>query len=220
MKIRHLILASVLLVSCVGHEKFQEFNPGDQRKPAASRTVLDASGYLYDPTDRSCDGFPRLHVGTMAGTCLGLVIGRDQAMDSATKRPLAMPRTLLSLKGTDDFLLVDMGGWKANNGSLNLLKKVSGRYEVRTLKTGLNLAHGLALSPDGFIYIGESQQISRFHMNGDKVVDWQLVIKDLPRHKGHMHPLTHFTFDPRNGDLFVNSGAPTDHCFAKDNQRV
>ncbi len=27
-----------------------------------------------------------------------------------------MPRTILQLKNSDDFLLVDMGGWKDNNG--------------------------------------------------------------------------------------------------------
>ncbi len=27
-----------------------------------------------------------------------------------------------------------------------------------------------------------------------------------------MHPLAHFTFDPRNGDLYINAGAPSDHC--------
>jgi hypothetical protein len=30
-----------------------------------------------------------------------------------------------------------------------------------------------------------------------------------------MHPLTQFTFDPRNGDMYINSGAPSDHCYQK-----
>jgi hypothetical protein len=43
-------------------------SPAPEREVAASRKVLDTSGYLYDPTDRSCDGFPRLQVETMPGT--------------------------------------------------------------------------------------------------------------------------------------------------------
>jgi hypothetical protein len=29
------------------------------------------------------------------------------------------------------------------------------------------------------------------------------------------HPLSHFAFDPRNKDLYINSGATSDHCFSK-----
>lgn len=187
------------------------------RATASAKMVQDASGYLYDPKDRSCDGFPRLNVDTMPGTCLGLVIPQDKAIDPATKKAFVMPRTLVGIPGTKDFLLVDMGGWKANNGVLfRLSAKSDGQYEVKALKTGLNTPHGLAAGPFGYFYLGESDKISRFHLEKGSVSDWQLVVGGLPRFKGHMHPLTQFTFDPRTNDMFINSGAPSDHCYVKE----
>lgn len=188
-----------------------------EREPAAAKAVLDGSGYLYDPKDRSCDGFPRLQVDTMPGTCLGLVIPQEKAIDPKTKKAFTMPRTIVAVPGTKDFLLVDMGGWKANNGVIFLLKvKSDGQYEVRSLRTGLNTPHGLAFGPYGYFYVGETDKISRFHFENGEIKDWQLVVGGLPRFKGHMHPLTQFTFDPRNNDMFINSGAPSDHCYVKD----
>lgn len=187
------------------------------RETASGKLTLDASGYLYDPRDRSCDGFPRLKVDTMPGTCLGLVIPQARGVDRAAKVSFVMPRTLVSVPGTKDFLLVDMGGWKANAGVLFWLREgADGNYEVKALRTGLNTPHGLAFGPFGYFYIGESDKISRFHFAGGKVNDWQLVVAGLPRFKGHMHPLTQFTFDPRNNDMFINSGAPSDHCYVKE----
>ncbi|RZA09421.1 MAG: L-sorbosone dehydrogenase, partial [Proteobacteria bacterium] len=187
------------------------------RLTASAKLIQDSSGYLYDPADRSCDGFPRLNVDTMPGTCLGLVLPQAKAVDPVSKKAFVMPRTLVAIPGTKEFLLVDMGGWKANNGVLFWLKpKADGQYEVRSLKTGLNTPHGLSAGPFGYFYLGESDKISRFHFANGKVADWQLVVAGLPRFKGHMHPLTQFTFDPRTNDMFINSGAPSDHCYVKE----
>lgn len=208
---RYLLpILCLVFVQC----SWQNFNLG--RSLSAQKTVLDKSGYLYDPKDRSCDGFPRLQVETMPGTCLGLVLPRDRAMDADSKKPFIMPRTILQLPGTAEFLVTDMGGWKDNNGSLYWLRKnSSGVYEPKLLKTGLNKPHGLRLGPDGLVYLGESHQIIRFRFAQGKIADTQLVFNKMPRFKGHMHPLTQFTFDPRNHDLFINSGAPSDHCYVK-----
>ncbi len=177
--------------------------------PAARAAVapgVDGAGYSYNPRDTSCDGFPRLQVETMPGTCLGMVLPRGE---------LVMPRSILQLRNADEFLLVDMGGWHPNNGGLYLLHRENGAYKTTLVKGGLNTPHGLAYSPDGWIYIGESDKISRFKFEKGRLHSWQTAIKDLPRFKGHMHPLTQFTFDPVSGDLFVNSGAPSDHCTAR-----
>ena len=189
-----------LLVGCAGSQS-------DRRAPAGDGQTLDKAKYLYNPDDKSCDGFPRLRVTTAPGTCLGMVLPKSN---------LVMPRTLVQIKGSEDFLLVDMGGWRPNNGALYLMHKSAGRYALAPLKQKLNMPHGLAYSPDGWIYIGETDKISRFHMSGGAVVDWQIAIDKMPRPKDDMHPLTQFTFDQNSGDLFVNVGAPSDHCFAKE----
>lgn len=173
---------------------------------AAVAPPVDGAGYSYNPRDTSCGGFPRLQVETMPGTCLGMVLPRGD---------LVMPRSILQLRDSDDFLLVDMGGWAPGNGALYLLAKENGIYKTKLIKGELNIPHGLAYSPDGWIYLGESQQISRFKFADGRLSDWQLAVDNLPRFKGHMHPLTQFTFDPKSGDLFVNSGAPSDHCTAR-----
>ncbi|RYZ62975.1 MAG: L-sorbosone dehydrogenase, partial [Proteobacteria bacterium] len=80
------------------------------------------------------------------------------------------------------------------------------------LKASLDGPHGLSFGPDGMIYIGEKNQISRFIFAEGKIKDWQIVIGNLARKEGYMHPLSQFTFDPRNGDLYINSGSPSDHC--------
>jgi glucose/arabinose dehydrogenase len=183
-------------------------NPGG-RTTASSKLILDKSGYAYDPEDRSCDGFPKLMVETMPGTCLGMVLPRDQ-------NSFIKPRTIVQIPQTRNFLVVDMGGWASKKGGLYLLSpSAKGPYEVKVLKSGLDLPHGLALGPDGFFYIGEKSQISKFKLADGQPVEWRLVIGNIPRKKGYMHPLSQFTFDPRNGDLFINSGSPSDHCFAQ-----
>jgi len=205
-----IICIAALLVQCQ--------STSQNRQVASGKMVLDSSGYLYDPTDRSCDGFPKVAVQTMPGTCLGMVLSRDRAVDPANDRSFVKPRTILQIPKTDHFLVVDMGGWKANNGRLFMIfPGKSGDYEIKLLKYPLDNPHGLALGPDGFFYIGEKTQISRFHLKGDQIFDWQLVIGNMTRKEGYMHPLSQFTFDPRNGDLFINAGSPSDHCFASGN---
>lgn len=169
--------------------------------------TLDSSGYLFDPKDTSCDGLPQLRVGTMPGTCLGMVLPKSKAIG------FIKPRTILQINGTKDFLVVDMGGWADNKGSLFLLtREGQGPYSLKLLKGKLNQPHGLALSSDGFYYLGEKTKISRFNYEGGILKNWQIVVANMQKDAGFMHPLSQFTFDPRNNDLYINSGSPSDHC--------
>lgn len=229
MRLRYAPMLMVLLFSlllflmqCETAPRPSDISSAPQRALAAAPLTVDKSGYAYDPNDRSCDGFPRVKVATLPGTCLGMVLPRDFAVDAKTKATFIMPRTIVQLANSNDFLVVDMGGWKENNGSLFWLKpkrrasSAADAYSVERLKFPLNTPHGLAQGPDGFIYIGENEKISRFHFVNGNVFDWQTVIADLPSFKGHMHPLTQFTFDANSGDLYINSGAPSDHCYVKE----
>ena len=109
----------------------------------STATTLDASGYLYDPNDKSCDGFPRVQVQTMPGTCLGLVLAQKKAVSN--DKPWKMPRTILPVSGsTNEFLVADMGGWAQDRGALYLLRQNSnGGFENVLLKSGLNMPHAL-----------------------------------------------------------------------------
>ena len=202
----YLSLASLLLLQCSSTNI-------DSRHP--SGMVLDTSGYLYDPSDKSCDGFPRLQVQTMPGTCLGMVLPQKRAVSDT--KPWRFPRTLLQVAGTKDFLAIDMGGWAQNRGALYLLKQnSSGTFENILLKDGLNMPHALRAGPDGFIYVGETDKVVRFHFQDGKVRDWQVVVAPLLKYKGYMHPLVQLAFHPVNGDLYINAGSGSDHCIVKE----
>lgn len=205
---------SVFLAGCESMKSNSDFGAtSPERGIAASGLRVDKSGYAYDPADRSCDGYPRLKVETAPGTCLGLVLPRDRAVDAASKKAFVMPRTIVAVPNSDEFLVVDMGGWKANNGAIYRMSKNSrGEYGITLLKFPLNNPHGFALGPDGKFYVGEKQTISRFSYRDGKILNWELVVGGLPGRDGHMHPLAHFVFDPRNGDLYINAGAASDHC--------
>ncbi len=207
MRVLALLLTILLLTQCSYLQ-----NKSD-RSIAAAKMVLDKSGYLYDPQDTSCDGFPRIQVETMPGTCLGLVLPRDRALDKVTQKGFIKPRTILQVANTKNFIVVDMGGWGPKNGRIFLLTpSAAGPYEIKTLKIDLEMPHGLALGPDGYYYVGERTRISKFHLKNNQITDWTRVIGDLERKEGYMHPLSQFVFDPRNGDLYINSGSPSDHC--------
>jgi len=210
-----LLVVSASLVQCSTFSN-NPFVGSASRDTASSKMVLDKSGYLYDPQDKSCDGYPRVMVETIPGTCLGMVLPRDRAIDTATQKSFIKPRTIVQIPKTNQFLVVDMGGWSPKNGRLFLLKpSATGAYEIKLIKFGLDNPHGLSLGPDGFFYIGEKTQISKFHFSKAQVTDWQLVVGNIVRKEGYMHPLSQFTFDPRNGDLYINSGSPSDHCFVQ-----
>lgn len=224
--IAYLILVSSL-ISCTlfsGKDKLSSNDPLLQGRglAAGSGSILDGSGYSFDPRDKSCGGYPRLKVQTLAGTCLGLVISQNNNLDEAGKLKLKMPRLIVKVPGTEHFLVTDMGGWSPKIGRLAWLKHdASSGYSVVKVMEGLDLPHGLAFNErDQYFYLGENSRIIRFRFNpsNGKILDQQVVIDNLADTAKHMHPLTHFVFNPKTGDLYMNSGAPTDHCYQADGQ--
>ncbi|MFC6632449.1 PQQ-dependent sugar dehydrogenase [Microbulbifer taiwanensis] len=170
-----------------------------------------ASAANYQPLpDKFCDGLPGLPVGTMAGTCLGLVASADSGIG------FRKPRKALEIAADNRILVTDMGGWGAGRGILWLLEFGDDRYSelrsVSKLATGLNLPHDIKLGPGGYIYLGEAHRITRFRLQGGRITAPQTVADGLPFAPGnHLHPLTSFVFLPNN-DLLVNAGSKTDDC--------
>lgn len=169
-----------------------------------------ASFASYQPLADSCDGLPRLPVGTIAGTCLGLMADREHGAS------FIKPRKALELPAQNRILVTDMGGWGANRGILWLLEFAGEGYgellSAKKIATGLNLPHDIKVGPGGYLYLGEADRIIRFRLQGDSIVERETVVAGLPFADGkHLHPLTSFVFLPNN-DLLVNAGSRTDDC--------
>ena len=166
----------------------------------------------YAAPSGTCDGYPRLAIGMAKGFCAGLVAGPPPG--DFTHRQLRLPRSLVALDG-ETWLVTDLGRWDAPTGVVWRLKARAGQAPMLTrLLTGLTLPHGVALGPDGKVYVGEMQRIIRFDPTAsDPAATVEIVISGLPSNRLHdnRHPLSAFVFDA-DGALIVNVGAPSDQC--------
>ncbi|PIP94027.1 MAG: hypothetical protein COW00_10625 [Bdellovibrio sp. CG12_big_fil_rev_8_21_14_0_65_39_13] len=158
-----------------------------------------SADYLLD-NDKLCQGFPRARIGSLDGTCVGVVALKHEGM--------LRPRKILEIE-PNHFLITDMGGWVANKGSLWSLKILGpGKSELVQLKSGLDQVHGLAMDSKKRIYFGERSRITRFEINSEELV-FETVVNNLPSEG--KHALTHFIIDEQDR-LIVNRGAPSDQC--------
>jgi glucose/arabinose dehydrogenase len=112
--------------------------------------------------------------------------------------------------------VADMVSWSARGKGriLQLTVGEDGAVKVTPLYSDRNLPHGLALGPDGRVYVGDDDRIWRFDPKQDGAQPETLVdmLPDKRSFGGdHWHPLKHIVFD-NNGDLLVNMGAPNDGC--------
>lgn len=169
-----------------------------------------AQGRYQPVADKSCDGYPRIDIGLAPGMCAGLVL-----QSPGGRGNMRLPRTLIPLEGTQDWLVVDLGGWNVRAGQIWRLSAAPGTAPTfRRLLGGLEMPHTLLRGPDGRYYVGEMGRIFAFDPTAEKpsatVVD---IITDLPTNRLHdnRHPLSAFIFAP-DGALLVNVGAPSDQC--------
>lgn len=159
--------------------------------------------YPYAPG--SCGGLKRLNLTTPAGFCVGLVADR-----------LRFPRGVLPLEN-GDILVADMGNWDKNQGSLWRLsprRSATGvEYGKTELLKHLDRPNGLALGPDGKVYVGTATKIFRFAP--DKPTLTEDVVggsSGLVGFEGTgRHPLLKMVFG-QDGAMYVNVGSKTDHC--------
>ncbi len=178
-------------------------------------SLISVAGYppLNSPA-RDCDGLAQLPIGSMEGTCVGLLA--DNIKYKQLGLNFKKPRKALELPDTHQILVTDMGGWSAGRGVLWLLEFKSNRYQylvsINKVAEKLVLPHDIKRGLDGRIYLGEGHQISRFSIKNRRMVDREVVVSGLPYPDGkYLHPLTSFVF-LKNNDLLINVGSKTDDC--------
>jgi glucose/arabinose dehydrogenase len=174
-------------------------------------------GYLINPSDTSCGGYPMLWVESMPGTCVGMV---KHLEDSKFQ-----PRVPTEIPGKPgQFLITDFAGWDPKAGKIWLLqsKKTAADVTLTAIVKGLSVPHQIAIGPENYIYFAEDHRIRAFPISAiqgtaeipaSAIKD---VVVGLPGmfngdQKNSMHPLKHFAFDAQF-NLYINIGAYTDHC--------
>jgi glucose/arabinose dehydrogenase len=168
---------------------------------AAGAAASAAHGASY-ATHGTCAGYPRIELKTPAGWCVGLVA------DAASG--LAFPRRVLEV-APGRFWLVDMGSWEPRRGRLLEFalptRGAAGSVAMKVIADKLDRPLGLAVGPDGRVYVGEAGRIWR--TPSTLPIAAETVIDGLP--DDGAHPLKEIAFGAR-GQLFVNIGSSSDAC--------
>ena len=199
--------------------------------PGEEDATSEDSGEEAYSTDGTCDGLPKLkNLKTPPGVCVGLV---------ATGFTFA--RSIAQLD-SGDFVVAEMGGWAKDRGGVWLLRRKDDKTFAKTkLNAIIDKPSGIAVGPDGLVYVGTPDAIYRFDpyaatLKSDptrklaktgplagpdayKQPPIKLVIKNLPGDitpsgaSGARHPLKKFVFDKRDPwTMYVNVGSASDTC--------
>ena len=167
---------------------------------AACAPARAASGYV---TEGSCAGHPRVVGLTVpAGWCVALLA------DAASG--LAFPRRVIEVS-PGRYWIADMGSWEPNRGRLLEFElpaaPSSAPLTMKVIADRLDRPHGLALGPDGRVYVGEAGRLWR--TSTALPIAAETVLDRLPNDGAH--PLKEIVFGAR-GQLFVNVGSSSDAC--------
>ncbi|WP_058641854.1 PQQ-dependent sugar dehydrogenase [Pseudacidovorax intermedius] len=167
--------------------------------------VLPAAARGYTPAGR-CGDFARLDIPSPAGTCVALLADEAEG--------LRAPRRILEV-APGRYWIADMGSWEPKRGRLlEMTLPADGpaprRARIAVLASGLDRPSGLALAPDGKVYVGEAGRVWRTPVGAPGAEPQRETVLDGLPDDG-THPLKEIAFGP--GDrLYVNVGSSSDNC--------
>ncbi|XAH24272.1 PQQ-dependent sugar dehydrogenase [Xylophilus sp. GW821-FHT01B05] len=153
-----------------------------------------------------CGDYARVDISSPPGTCVALVADEAQG--------LRFPRRILEV-APGRYWIVDMGSWEPRRGRLlEMALPSSGpaprRATITVLAEQLDRPLGLALGPDGKVYIGEAGSVWRTPLpSAGQPLQREALIDHLP--DDGAHPLKELAFGP-GGRLYVNVGSFSDAC--------
>lgn len=150
----------------------------------------------------SCANLPRLSIAAHPSFCVGIVA-----------KGFKSPRGVQPL-ANGDIVVVDMGGWQSERGSIWLLRPAPNGYDKHLLFDRLDRPGSAALGPDGLVYVGMPGRVVRFDPGAARsgltdVIGGFSSVSALPGEGRHSLPS--LLFDGV-GNLLVNVGSASDHC--------
>lgn len=162
-----------------------------------------ARGYTADGL---CGDFARLPIASPAGTCVALLANEAQG--------LRAPRRILEV-APGRYWIADMGSWEPRRGRLlEMTLPAEGpaprRARLAVLASGLDRPSGLALGPDGKVYVGEAGVVWRTPVTPAGAPPQRETVLDKLPDDG-THPLKEIAFGP-GPRLYVNIGSSSDAC--------
>jgi glucose/arabinose dehydrogenase len=130
------------------------------------------------------------------------------------KTGIGVPRQVMEM-ADGSLLLVDSAGWTKSKGRILRVSRAGSEAPV-VLFSKLDRPYGMALGPDGQMYIGETGRVFRFDPTSAKpkrvdVIGGSAKAKALPLRAEHLHPLTTVAF-MNDGSMLVNFGSNTNNC--------